>query len=55
MCATLIDKVIYAIGGFNGFEAVDDVEKYDFGTNQWTIVSPLNHKRCKAGIANDRS
>ena len=51
----MVHNVIYAIGGFNGLDALDEVESYDISRNQWTLLSPLNERRTKAGVTNDGS
>jgi len=35
---------IYAIGGFDGTQYLNSVEKYEDG--RWTLIQSLNHPRC---------
>ena len=42
---TLADG-IYAIGGYDGTNYLNTVERYDEDQDQWIIVSPLNFPRC---------
>lgn len=35
------DASIYAVGGFNGSEAMTNVDVYRFGENKWTALPPL--------------
>eukprot|EP00808_Paulinella_micropora_P011594 g35494.t1 len=43
--AVVLDGLLYAIGGFNGSEALDTVERYDATSNSWELVAPLQSKR----------
>ena len=36
LTAVALPDGIYAIGGYNGKEYVNTVEKYDFFANEWT-------------------
>ena len=42
---TLADG-IYAIGGYDGANYLNTVERYDEEKDQWVVVAPLNHARC---------
>ncbi|XP_076435308.1 kelch repeat and BTB domain-containing protein 8-like [Babylonia areolata] len=37
----IVDGYVYAIGGHDGTDILNSVEKYDPHTNTWTVVSPL--------------
>jgi influenza virus NS1A-binding protein len=42
---TLADG-IYAIGGFDGQNYLNSVEKYDEFSNSWTMICSMVHARC---------
>lgn len=44
-----MDHYLYFIGGYDGFRAVPNVERFDFFQNQWENVSPLLHRRSSFG------
>lgn len=44
-------RQVYAIGGFNGQDRMDLVEKFDYDTSKWTKLSPLNRKRSALAAA----
>ena len=48
---TILNGLIYAMGGHNGAQRLDTVEKYDYKTNQWTIVNSMNLARSDASAA----
>jgi len=37
---------VYAIGGYNGKEYLNSMEKYDPITDKWTFSSSMNFPRC---------
>jgi kelch-like protein 10 len=39
------------MGGFDGSVALNTAERYDYQTNQWSMIAPMNEKRCSAGGA----
>jgi kelch-like protein 10 len=41
---------IYIAGGFNGQECLNSAEYYEPGTNQWTVIAPMLHRRSGVGI-----
>lgn len=44
-------RQVYAIGGFNGQDRMDLVEKFDYDTLKWTRLSPLIRKRSALAAA----
>ncbi|CAO4371650.1 unnamed protein product [Caenorhabditis nigoni] len=44
-------RQVYAIGGFNGQDRMDLVEKFDYDTLNWVKLSPLNRKRSALAAA----
>ena len=46
LTAVALPDGIYAIGGYNGKEYVNSVERYDFFTNQWHGISSMKKPRC---------
>lgn len=48
---TILNDLIYAMGGHNGAQRLNTVEKYDYRTNQWTQSSPMNLARSDASAA----
>lgn len=44
----VLDDHIYALGGYNGQERQNTVERYDPETNQWTMITPMNSQRSDA-------
>lgn len=48
---TILNDLIYAMGGHNGAQRLNTVEKYDYRTNQWTQSAPMNLARSDASAA----
>jgi len=46
LTAVALPDGIYAIGGFNGEQYRNVVEKYDFENNEWLPVTPMISPRC---------
>ncbi len=46
LAAVALPDGIYAIGGYNGKEYINTVEKYDFFSNEWIEVTKMNTPRC---------
>jgi len=40
-----VDQYIYAVGGFDDSSQLSSVERYDVGSDQWTMVAPMNCPR----------
>lgn len=43
--------MIYAIGGYDGYNRLNSAEKYNFETNQWTLIAPMASERSDACAA----
>lgn len=48
---TVLDKKIYAMGGFDGTNRQNTAERYDPSTNQWSIIAPMSQQRSDASAA----
>lgn len=47
--STAVNKdLIYAMGGYDGHHRQNTAERYNFKTNQWTLVAPMNMQRSDA-------
>ncbi len=44
----VLDGLIYAIGGFNGYGRLKTAERYETNTNQWTMMAPMTERRSDA-------
>jgi kelch-like protein 10 len=42
---------VYAIGGHGGFNRRIPEERYDYKTNQWSLIASINKKRFNASAA----
>lgn len=48
----LLNRKVYAVGGFDGFSGLNSVECWSMKQNEnWTMVSPMSTKRSSVGIA----
>lgn len=45
----VLDGVMYAIGGFNGFEMLKSVEIYNPNDGVWSLISEMHLRRCRPG------
>lgn len=45
----VINRLLYAIGGFNGSDRLTTVECYHPENNEWTLVHPMQYERSGAG------
>lgn len=45
----VIDDRLFVIGGFNGYDAISDVENYDLSTNEWSVSCSLEFRRSAVG------
>lgn len=45
---TVLDGLLYAIGGFNGHARLKTAECYNKNSNQWTQISPMSERRSDA-------
>lgn len=41
----VLNRKLYAFGGYNGIERLSSVEVFDPTTKSWSIVSPMHRKR----------
>ena len=41
LCYDMLDGYIYAVGGWEGTERLDSVERYNPQNNTWSFVAPL--------------
>lgn len=46
------NRLLYAVGGFDGKERLSSVECYHPENDEWTMVSPMKCSRSGAGVAN---
>lgn len=46
-----LDRLLYAIGGFDGTERLSSVECYHPENDEWTMVSSMKCSRSGAGVA----
>lgn len=44
----VLEDQIYAMGGYDGHHRQNTAEKYDFKTNQWSLIAPMNMQRSDA-------
>ena len=44
-----MNQLLYAIGGFNGYERLRTVEVFDTEVRRWREITPLNNKRSALG------
>ena len=45
------NKILYAMGGYNGCDRLSTVEAFDRKTDTWSCVAPMNWKRSAVGAA----
>lgn len=50
VAVTVVNRLLYAIGGYDGVDRHSSVECYHPENNAWTMVAPLNVGRSGAGI-----
>lgn len=48
----VVNRLLYAIGGYDGLERLKCVECYHPENNEWTMIAPLNVQRSGAGKSN---
>ena len=44
-----VNRLMYAVGGFDGVNRLRSVECFDPETNEWRFVAPMNVTRSGAG------
>lgn len=47
----VVNRMLYAIGGFNGEARLTSIECYHPENNAWTILPPMKTGRSGAGVA----
>lgn len=47
----VVNRLLYAVGGFNGTERLASVECYHPENNEWSFVKPMEYGRSGAGVA----
>lgn len=47
----VVNRLLYAIGGFDGNERLASIECYHPENNAWTILPPMKIGRSGAGVA----
>lgn len=47
-CA-VVNRLLYAVGGFDGVNRLNTVECYHTENDEWTMVSAMNTRRSGAG------
>ena len=50
-CA-VVNRLLYAVGGYDGNNRLDSVECFHPENDEWTIVAPMNARRSGAGLYN---
>lgn len=48
--ACALDTSLYAMGGYDGTDQLNSVEKYDVEKNSWSFVAPMKHRRSALGV-----
>lgn len=43
--AVALPDGLYVLGGYNGVEYLNSVDKYDFSTKKWSSIKPMNTNR----------
>ena len=44
-------EVLFAVGGWCSGDAISSVERYDPGTREWRMATPMSKRRCGVGVA----
>ena len=44
----VLDGCIYAMGGYDGHVRQNTAERYTPKSNQWSLITPMNHQRSDA-------
>lgn len=48
--ACALDTSVYAMGGYDGRDQLNSVEKYDVESDSWSSVAPMAHRRSALGV-----
>lgn len=46
----VVNRLLYAIGGFDGVHRLNSAECYHPENNEWTMITPMHTMRSGAGI-----
>lgn len=49
MGVAVVNRLLYAIGGYDGIERHKSAECYHPENNEWTLISPMHTQRSGAG------
>lgn len=44
----VLNDLVYAMGGYDGYHRQKTAERYDYKTNQWSLIAPMNVQRSDA-------
>lgn len=44
----VLNDLIYAMGGYDGYYRQNTAERYNYKTNQWSLIAPMNCQRSDA-------
>jgi len=44
----VLNDLIYAMGGYDGYHRQKTAERYNYKTNQWSLIAPMNVQRSDA-------
>jgi kelch-like protein 20 len=48
---SVVNGLLYAVGGFDGTTYLKTVEVYDPDQNQWKLVGSMNYRRLGGGVS----
>ncbi len=48
VCA--LGNYIYVMGGYDGTDQLDGVERYDVETDGWSFIASMSHRRSALGV-----
>ncbi|OCT90403.1 hypothetical protein XELAEV_18019015mg [Xenopus laevis] len=48
--ACAMDTSVFAMGGYNGTDQLNSVERYDVEKDVWSFVAPMRHRRSALGV-----
>lgn len=44
----VLNDLVYAMGGYDGYERQNTAERYNYKTNQWSLITPMHVHRSDA-------
>lgn len=44
----VLNNLVYAMGGYDGYHRQKTAERYNYKTNQWSLIAPMNVQRSDA-------